>query len=197
MNMLILDLCSGTGSWSKPYKDHGYAVIKVDITKGEDIRLFEAKYPNVYGILAAPPCTHLSGSGSRWWKQKGKEKLLEALSIVDACMRIIMVHNPRFWCIENPVGRLTTYLGKPKHTFHPNDYAGYAENPITNEYQKLTCLWGEFNIPRKKRGQMRKKTFIHTMGPSPDRAKERSRMSDGFAKAFFMFNNYGDVPVGL
>lgn len=24
-NKIILDLCGGTGSWSKPYKDAGYA----------------------------------------------------------------------------------------------------------------------------------------------------------------------------
>jgi len=30
MTKIILDLCGGTGSWSKPYKDNGYDVRIID-----------------------------------------------------------------------------------------------------------------------------------------------------------------------
>ncbi len=30
-NKIILDLCGGTGSWAKPYKDAGYKVIRISI----------------------------------------------------------------------------------------------------------------------------------------------------------------------
>ena len=39
MGKIILDLCGGTGSWSKPYKDAGYDV-RV-ITLPEDVRQSE------------------------------------------------------------------------------------------------------------------------------------------------------------
>lgn len=58
MTKLILDLCGGTGSWSKPYREAGYEVVNVtlptyNVLKFDILPLLE----NVYGILAAPPCT--------------------------------------------------------------------------------------------------------------------------------------------
>ena len=174
---LILDLCGGTGAWSVPYKDAGYYVVIVDIDR--DVRLF-CPPKHVHGILAAPPCTHLSGSGARWWKEKGTGALLEALSIVDACMRIILMAQPKWWCLENPVGRLTRYLGKPKMYFHPWEYG--------NPYTKKTCLWGNFNEPIKSPVEPTEGGKIHRMPPSPDRGKLRSITPLGFAQAFFEAN---------
>jgi len=91
---IIIDLCAGSGAWSRPYQEardsYGNALYDVRlITLPEyDVRTYVPP-DNVYGILAAPPCTHLSSSGARWFKGKGNEALLEALSIVDACLRII------------------------------------------------------------------------------------------------------------
>ena len=53
---LILDLCGGTGSWSKPYAEAGYHVRIIDLP--EDVRLLEPPRAPVHGILAAPPCTY-------------------------------------------------------------------------------------------------------------------------------------------
>ena len=63
MSKIILDLCGGTGSWSKPYKDAGYDV-RV-ITLPDDVRLY-APPDNVHGILAAPPCTEFSFAKHYW-----------------------------------------------------------------------------------------------------------------------------------
>ena len=52
----ILDLCGGTGAWSRLYKESGYEVINVDILNGLDVRTYNPP-PNVYGVLAAPPCS--------------------------------------------------------------------------------------------------------------------------------------------
>ena len=79
MEKVILDLCGGSGSWSKPYKDNGYDVEVLtlphyDVTKvdfGTHAMHFELQtvhykdtktvlYKDVYGILAAPPCTEFS-----------------------------------------------------------------------------------------------------------------------------------------
>lgn len=173
----ILDLCGGTGAWSKPYKDNGYDVRIIDLP--QDVRLLE--YPgNVYGILAAPPCTHLSSSGARWWKEKGKEKLIEALSISDACLRLALLTKPKFWCIENPVGRLSRYLGKPHMTFHPFEYG--------DPYKKRTCLWGNFNIPIKNLVEPTEGMKLYLLPPSKDRSKLRSITPPGFAQAFYEVN---------
>lgn len=179
MEKIILDLCGGTGSWSKPYKEAGYDVRVITLPK-EDVRLLKLKKEKIYGILSAPPCTHFAGSGARWWKEKGEKALLEGLSVIDACLRIILITKPKFWVLENPVGRLNNYLGKPKMYFNPCDYG--------DPYTKKTCLWGEFNIPKKNPVEPTEGSKMHLLPPSEDREKLRSITPKGFAKAFFEAN---------
>jgi hypothetical protein len=178
MSKIILDLCGGTGAWSKPYKDAHYDVRLITLP-GHDVRLYMPPR-GVYGILAAPPCTHLAVSGARWWKKKGQKALLEALSIVDACLRIVLVTEPVFWALENPVGRLVHYLGPPKMYFNPCDYG--------DPYTKKTCLWGSFNEPIQNPVRPVEKSPIHYMPPSPKRPELRSITPPSFARAFFEAN---------
>lgn len=136
---LILDLCGGTGEWSRPYAEAGYPVRVVDIQNGQDVRLMQKMETSVYGILAAPVCTVFAVSGNRW--KRTDDDYREALALVDACLRIIMVHNPVFWALENPVGKLVRWIGRPRMYFQPNDFG--------DAYTKKTALWGNFNIPVK------------------------------------------------
>ncbi len=175
---IILDLCGGTGAWSEPYKEAGYETYIIDIL--EDVRLLEKWKRPVYGILAAPPCTHFAGSGARWWSNKGDDALLEGLSVVDACLRFAIVNKPVFWCLENPVGRLVRYLGKPVMYFQPYEYG--------DPYTKKTCLWGDFNAPTKNPVEPTEGGKIWRMPPSEDRSMLRSITPPGFAKAFYEAN---------
>lgn len=134
---IILDLCRGTGAWSKPYRDAGYDVRVLDIKEGCDVRLLQFS-KNVYGILAEPPCTVFSLAGNRW--PRTRFELRDALSIVDACLRIIAACKPKFWALENPVEKLAHYLGQPRLIFNPCDFS--------EPYTKKTALWGEFNFPK-------------------------------------------------
>lgn len=146
MKKIILDLCGGTGSWSKPYKDNGYDV-RVITLPDNDVRKYEPP-KNVYGILAAPPCDQFSFA-----KTTGKPRdLKDAWSIVRACLDIIakcnIITTPyaktttlKFWCLENPHGLLKRFLGKPTYIFDPFEFG--------EPYQKKTHLWGWFNYPKK------------------------------------------------
>ena len=179
MRKIILDLCGGTSAWSRPYAEAGYDVRIIDTKYGLDVRTYKPPR-NGHGILAAPPCTHLAGSGARWWKEKGEGALLEALSIVDACLRIMIVAKPRFWALENPVGRLSRYLGPPKTTFQPYEFG--------DPWTKRTCLWGDFNEPKRNPVDPVEGGKIWRMPPSPNRPEERSITPPGFARAFFEAN---------
>lgn len=93
-NKIILDLCGGTGSWSEPYKEAGYDVRIITLPE-HDVCTYEPP-KNVYGILAAPPCTEFSiakGSSLRDFET--------ALQVVDACIKIVwkcrMDGTLRFW----------------------------------------------------------------------------------------------------
>ena len=174
---IILDLCGGTGAWSDPYAENGYTRIIVDIEDGDDVRLFKTDY-EIYGMLAAPDCTHLASSGARWWKEKGEQALIEALSLSDACIRIAMFYNPVFWALENPVGRLRRYYRDPTLIFDPCDYG--------DPYTKKTLVWGKFNIPKKNKVKPTQGSRMHNMSSSWKR--QRSITPTGFAKAFFEAN---------
>jgi len=175
---IILDLCGGTGAWSKPYKDAGYDVRVITLPE-DDVRLWSFPH-RVYGILAAPPCTHLAGSGARWWKQKGTPALLQALSVVDACLRYVVTCKPHFWALENPVGRLFRYLGPPTLYFNPCDYG--------DPWTKKTLLWGDFNIPKPNPVEPTEGSKMHLVPPGPKRQEIRSITPPGFARAFFEAN---------
>src|SRR4030043_284503 len=93
---IILDLCGGSASWSKPYKDEGYDVRLITLPE-YDVRTYSPP-DNVYGILAAPPCTEFSlAKGNR------PRDFENAFAIVKACLEIIWrVWQPnvsKFWCL--------------------------------------------------------------------------------------------------
>lgn len=184
MGKLILDLCGGTGAWSKPYLDAGYEV-RVITLPDRDVRDFKHtslpySNPQVHGILAAPPCTVFAASGARW--ERTPKQIHEALSIVDACLRIIYACNPVWWALENPVGSLRKYIGPPAMAFDPCDYG--------DPYTKRTLLWGKFNPPVQQPVTPTSYGRIH-WAPGikrADRATWRSITPPGFATAFFQAN---------
>lgn len=179
---IILDLCGGTGAWSKPYKDAGYDVRVITLPE-HDVRLYQPP-DSVYGVLAAPPCTHLSRSGARWWKLKGDGKLLDAMAVVDACLRIIATTDPAWWALENPIGRISRYLGQPRLKFDPYCYG--------DPWTKRTWVWGRFNIPKEKRVEPVEGDRTSSIGPTKsyfDGSARRSITPPGFAQAFFEANS--------
>ncbi|MCF7811583.1 hypothetical protein K9N50_11410 [bacterium] len=131
---IILDLCGGTGSWSKPYKNAGYDVRVITLPKYNVVDYIPPE--SVYGILAAPPCTEFSLAIAT--RVKGRD-IEGGMNTVNACMRIILSCNPVFWALENPKGLLNNWLGVADFTFQPWMFG--------DPWTKSTCLWGKFNIP--------------------------------------------------
>ena len=182
----ILSLCDYSGTWSQPYEEAGYDVIRIDIqTDGRDVRLLK-RMDNVHGILAAPPCTCFAPSGARW--KRSDDDMREALSVVDACIRLIWACRPVWWALENPVGKLVRYLGRPRMYFQPCDYG--------DPYTKRTCLWGSFTPPLPLLvGRIQavtptegSKMWAKYGGKSMATKNIRSETPKGFAKAFFSVN---------
>ncbi len=182
MAKIILDLCGGTGGWSAPYKAAGYDVRIIDpFSNGEDVRLMKAPDYEVHGILAAPPCTVFSGAGNRW--VRSDEEMLEGLSVMDACLRLVVVCKPQWWALENPKGKMRHYLGEPLFMFDPCDFG--------DPYTKKTLLWGDFTKPIRERvepiqGSITNKKYGGSGGEKAQRI--RSITPQGFAKAFFEAN---------
>lgn len=157
-NKIILDLCGGTGSWSKPYKEAGYDVRTLtlpdfDVTtwkeKSDFVDLLHSN--KVYGILAAPPCTMFSIARNDKTARNPRD-MRKGIEIVQSCLDIIheCLYSPyhvqtnflKFWALENPAsGYLKRFLGYPPFIFDPSEFG--------DKHTKKTALWGMFNEPHK------------------------------------------------
>ncbi len=185
---IILDLCGGSGSWSRPYKEAGYDVRLITLPE-HDVRDYIPP-DNVYGILAAPPCTEFSLA--RNGHLAITRNFIKGMGPINACIRIAWKCNPVFWALENPVGLLSRFLGRARYIFHPW-YFG-------DSWTKRTALWGRFKIPVRKYYQktdiMTKDEIIRCKenrkpqdsGTNEEKAFKRAITPPGFAKAFFKTN---------
>ena len=179
MGKIILDLCGGTGAWSKPYKKAGYDVRVITLPK-YDVRTYKPP-KNVYGILAAIPCDDFAVSGARWFKEKDKNgSTIESLGVAISCLNTIAKCQPKFWAVEQPISRLSRWLGKARLIFNPCDYG--------DPYTKKTCLYGNFNIPKKNPVEPTEGSKMHLTAPSARRKEIRGITPAGFAQAFFEAN---------
>lgn len=164
MKKIILDLCGGTGSWSKPYKENGYDVRVVtlpdyDVTKTvfekdsiefRGVKMMRVAKKDVYGILSAPPCTMFSIARNDT-TAKERRDMRKGMEVVQACLKVIhecLYDNYRvgkglqFWTLENPAsGYLKRFLGNPPFVFDPSEYG--------DEHTKKTAIWGMFKEPKK------------------------------------------------
>lgn len=215
MSKIILDLCGGTGSWSKPYVEAGYDV-KIITLPDYDVRVWsirngklgfmnsKVKYDwvckpsEVYGILAAPPCTMFSHARTI---AKQPRDLKGAMDIVRSCLDIIALcqydtktgsklTSLKFWALENPhKGLLPKFIGRPAYVFEPWQFG--------DPYTKQTALWGYFNEPVKthsekpptvKFDRLKTKEIHGEFYGKYTRTERRAITPQGFAKAFYEAN---------
>ena len=226
---IILDLCGGTGAWSEPYKKAGYDVRLITLPDFDvkenwlfrdskkicflnllNRKIMEVAMKNVYGILAAPPCTEFSKACFN--KKKKDRDFSTGFEVVRACLEIIWIIQEKgaplkFWALENPMGYLNRFLGHPAFYFQPWQF-GETDFRRT----KRTYLWGYFNPPAKtflkrdfpfitqytpRRKNKSKFPLFPKYQPEKQRgnkdwgkvrAEERAKTSAYFAKAFFKAN---------
>lgn len=194
-NKIILDLCGGTGAWSKPYADAGYDVRNITLPE-HDVRIYMPP-DNVYGILAAPPCPMFSfaRTNARMPRDlgKGMDVVIACINIIWACQYKIESDTGKkpplkFWALENPDGMLKWFLGRPTLEFNPYDFG--------DNYKKKTHLWGWFNelkmnpikCTKPKFDRLKTKEIHGEFYGKLDRQTRRAITPSGFAKAFFEAN---------
>lgn len=187
--IIILDLCGGTGNWSRPYKEAGYDV-RVVTLPDYDVREYKLPDEPIYGILAAPPCTMFSLARTTAKTPRDLDKGMEA---VRACLEIIWKAQPSFWVMENPKGLLRKFMGKPAFEFDASEFG--------ETYNKATDLWGYFKPPKKVREYKRYKSTDKNTRKLPELPNDyvlpedepkisarRAITPRGFAKAFYEAN---------
>ena len=141
--MRIWDLCSGTGSVSRVWREAGHETLTLDIDPKcspgicQDIMTWEYTYfglgpPDL--IWCSPTCTQYSIARS---KAKTPRDLEGADAIVQRCLGIIAYWRPKYWVIENPqTGLLKTREVVQGLPYKAEDYCMYGA-----PYRKRTRLW--------------------------------------------------------
>jgi hypothetical protein len=199
--MKVLVACEFSGIVRSAFRRRGHEALSCDLMDCED----DSPYHYIGDcleilnegwdlIIAHPPCTYLASSGLHWNnKVPGRaEKTEEALKFVSA---ILNADCPSI-ALENPVGCISTRIRKFDQMIQPYEFGDNAS--------KKTCLWLK-NLPKltptkyispscpylscfgecdhKKVWANQTPSGQNKLGPSENRAKERSRTYAGIANA--------------
>ena len=211
MKKIILDLCGGTGAWSRPYAEDGRFDVRIitlprynvfdTIIEDNAITFFDRvdgrkmtiEKSDIYGILAAPTCTMFSLARTT---AKTPRDFEQGMKLVECCLRIIWAvrackdSNLRFWALENPRAYLRQFLGLPALSFTSDEYGGDVKKP--------TDIWGYFKIPKKKYKNEGKPLYTklptiphgYILPPDLSRAAVRRAITNSaFADAFYRANS--------
>ena len=141
--MRIWDVCSGTGSVSRVWRDAGHEVLTLDIDPRcspdicTDLMSWEytdfALEPPDF-IWCSPPCTHYSIARS---KAKTRRDLESSDAVVQRCLDIIRYWTPTHWVIENP----QTGLLKTREIVQGLEFKDVAYCMYGAPFRKRTRLW--------------------------------------------------------
>ncbi len=124
-------------------------------------------------VIAFPPCTDLSVSGARWFKEK-QANGRQQKSIQFFEFFTLLQNN--FVAIENPIGIMSSLYRKPDQIVQPYQF-GHGET-------KATCLWLK-GLPKLQPTDIvdGREGRVWKMPPSPERGKLRSKTFPGIARA--------------
>lgn len=81
-------------------------------------------------MIAHPPCTHLAGSGARWWKEKQADGRQQ--KAIDFFIKLMRAPINKI-AVENPVGILSSVYRSPDQYIQPYWFG--------DKVQKKTGLW--------------------------------------------------------
>lgn len=146
---VVVGLFAGLGGFSAAFEDSDeWRAVTVDIEqefepliRGDVGRMWPSDLgvqPDV--VLASPPCTLFSFAGNHeHWDLENHVPVTpearDAVALVHHTLGVIKGLNPRFWFVENPVGRMQWFIDEEPRRV---TYCRYGES-----YMKPTHLWGE------------------------------------------------------
>jgi len=202
---LILVCCEESQAVTIAFRKAGHEAYSNDIQdcsgghpewhiKGDALKVMRSRKWDL--IIAHPPCTYLTISANKWYKDQ-PARLSGALvgqarreAREDAIWFFMQFVNAdcEHIAIENPVCVMSSRYRKPNQTIQPWMF-GHGET-------KATCLWLK-GLPNLKptdivEGREQKS---HKLSPSKDRAKLRSKTYEGIADA--MAKQWGDYLNSL
>jgi len=188
MNRLsVLVGCERSGVVREAFRAQGHDAFSCDVEASDDSSPHHLRC-DVSDVLQDgwdlaifhPPCTHLAVSGARWFHKKHQEQG-DALDFVWSLLNAPI---PRI-ALENPVSVISSKIRKPDQIVQPWQF-GHGETKATALWLVGLPLLIPTNVVDGREPR------IHTMPPSPDRARLRSVTYQGVADA--MAAQWPDAP---
>ena len=200
---VVISLCDESGVMVRPWSEAGFTCYCVDTAHSIRRDRVEGNIHYVWGdvrswtpppgvvpriLFGFSPCTDLTGAGARDWPKKSWPLLRDGVDLFMAQWYAAKWARCPFM-LENPRGRLPTYIGHADQHFDPCNYGGYLDPP-GDAYTKDTRLWtgNGFEMPEPRPVEPVEGSKMHKMPPGPDRQKLRSQTRAGFARAVFEAN---------
>ena len=190
---LILVCCEESQAVTKAFRDAGHEAYSNDIQECsgghpewhlqmDALKALKLKKWDL--VIAHPPCTYLTISANKWYKDQparksgalvGQARRDAREEAIEFFMEFVNADVPRM-VIENPFCFMSTRYAKPSQIIQPWMF-GHGET-------KATCLWikGLPNLVPTDIVEGREQA-IWKMSPSKDRTKLRSKTYKGVADA--------------
>jgi hypothetical protein len=199
---IVLSLYDRTGHMVEPWLQAGHECWIVDIQHepgehrdgnlvrvGADARTWLPPRRDYLAAFSMSPCTNLSVSGARWFKDKGIAGLAHGLELFERG-HLICQWTEAPYMLEHPVSMIASYWRKADAIVHPWQFAGLLPDPEIENYTKQTCCWigNGYRLPDPVPAPAPHRADIWRMAPSADRGDRRSATPKGFAKAHYLAN---------
>lgn len=204
--MKVLVACEFSGTVREAFKKKGHDAWSCDLEKtdipGNHIQDNVENHLNKNWdlIIAHPPCTYLTVTGNKWFKDEYKDRFPtrqeDRKKAIEFFMLFVKSKSPKV-VIENPIGIMSTQYRKPDQIIQPYHFG--------HEATKSTCLWIKglpllkpTNIVSKgefityKSGKRMTKWYADAAKLKPkERAKIRNKTFPGIAEA--MADQWGNL----
>lgn len=201
--LLVLVICEESQAIAKAFRDLGHEAYSNDIQACSgghpeyhlQMDCFEAVRLKKWDlIIAHPPCTYLTITANKWYKDMpkrksgvlvGAERRQAREEAIEFFLKIANL-DCKHIAIENPIGVMSSRYRKPDQIIQPWQF-GHGET-------KATCLWLK-GLPNLKPTNIveGREQRIYKLAPSKDRAKLRSKTYEGWALA--MAEQWGDYVM--
>lgn len=188
----VLVSCECSGVVRDAFRRRGFDAVSCDIKPSESPGphyqgdVFDIIGDGWDAMIAHPPCTYLCVSGLHWNKRRPWRTLLTEEAVVFA--KRIWESQVKRVCMENPVGLLSSRIGRPSQYVQPYEFGDDASKKTGLWLRGLPNLIGTSYVqPRivngKKRWANQTDSGQNNLPPSPGRAASRSKTYAGIAEA--------------
>jgi hypothetical protein len=200
ISLRVLIACEYSGTVRDAFNRLGHKATSCDILpteapgdhyQGDVLDILHSQHWDL--VIAHPPCTRLTVTANKWYKPEYAQRFPNIQQERKDAIKFFMEFancKADSYCIENPVGIMSTIWRKPDQIIQPYEF-GHIE-------AKKTCLWlknlpllqkdpADLKVPEYitfKSGKRMAKWYVDAAKNKKTRAHMRDKTFEGVANAF-------------